>query len=116
MFASADGTRLAYHTIGTGRPLVCLPGGPMRASEYLGDLGGLPAHRGLVLLDLRGTGDSEVPVDRASYRCDRQVHDVEALRLELGLERLDLAGHSGGGALAVLYAARYPDRVDRLVL
>jgi pimeloyl-ACP methyl ester carboxylesterase len=69
-----------------------------------------------VLLDLRGTGDSEVPVDRASYRCDRQVDDIEALRVELGLDRLDLAGHSGGATLAVLYAARYPDRVDRLVL
>jgi len=116
MFASADGTRLAYHTIGTGRPLVCVPGGPMRASAYLGDFGGLSARRALVLLDLRGTGDSEVPVDRASYRCDRQVDDIEALRVELGLDRLDLAGHSGGGTLAVLYAARYPDRVDRLVL
>ena len=116
MFASADGTRLAYHTIGTGRPLVCVPGGPMRASAYLGDFGGLSARRALVLLDLRGTGDSEVPVDRASYRCDRQVDDIEALRFELGLDRLDLAGHSGGATLAVLYAARYPDRVDRLVL
>jgi len=116
MFASADGTRLAYHTIGTGRPLVCVPGGPMRASAYLGDFGGLSARRALVLLDLRGTGDSEVPVDRASYRCDRQVDDIEALRIELGLDRLDLAGHSGGATLAVLYAARYPDRVDRLVL
>jgi pimeloyl-ACP methyl ester carboxylesterase len=116
MFASADGTRLAYHTIGTGRPLVCVPGGPMRASAYLGDFGGLSARRALVLLDLRGTGDSEVPLDRASYRCDRQVDDIEALRIELGLDRLDLAGHSGGATLAVLYAARYPDRVDRLVL
>ena len=116
MFASADGTRLAYHTIGTGRPLVCVPGGPMRASAYLGDFGGLSAHRGLVLLDLRGTGESDVPADPASYRCDRQVDDIEALRVELGLDRLDLAGHSGGATLAVLYAARYPDRVDRLVL
>jgi pimeloyl-ACP methyl ester carboxylesterase len=116
MFASADGTRLAYHTIGTGRPLVCVPGGPMRASAYLGDFGGLSAHRGLVLLDLRGTGESDVPADPASYRCDRQVDDIEALRRELGLDRLDLAGHSGGGTLAVLYAARYPERVDRLVL
>jgi len=116
MFASADGTRLAYHTIGTGRPLVCVPGGPMRASAYLGDFGGLSARRALVLLDLRGTGDSEVPADPASYRCDRQVGDIEALRVELGLDRLDLAGHSGGATLAVLYAARYPDRVDRLVL
>ena len=96
--------------------MVCVPGGPMQASAYLGDLGGLSAHRRLVLLDLRGTGESATPADPGSYRCDRQVDDVEALRLELGLDRIDLAGHSAGGSLAVQYAARFPDRVSRLVL
>jgi proline iminopeptidase len=41
-----DGTRLAYHGSGTGAPLVCLPGGPMRDSAYLGDLGGPAAFLG----------------------------------------------------------------------
>jgi pimeloyl-ACP methyl ester carboxylesterase len=115
-FDSADGTRLAYHQAGEGRPLICLPGGPMQASAYLADLGGLPAHCLLVLLDLRGTGASAIPADPASYRCDRQVDDVEALRMHLGLDRIDLLGHSAGAALALLYAARHPDRVGRLVL
>jgi pimeloyl-ACP methyl ester carboxylesterase len=115
-FYAADGTRLAYHQAGEGRPLICVPGGPMQASAYLGDLGGLSAHRSLVLLDLRGTGASAIPADPATYRCDRQVDDVEALRVHLGLDRIDLLAHSAGGALALLYAARYPDRVGRLVL
>ncbi|WP_432157369.1 MULTISPECIES: alpha/beta fold hydrolase [unclassified Streptomyces] len=115
-FPAADGTRLAYHVRGEGEPLVVLPGGPMRASAYLGDLGGLTSHRRLFLLDLRGTGDSAVPADPETYRCDRQVDDVEALRARLGLERTALLGHSAGGSLAVLYAARYPHRVSRLVL
>jgi pimeloyl-ACP methyl ester carboxylesterase len=115
-FTAPDGTRLAYHLRGAGDPLVVLPGGPMRASAYLGDLGGLGRHRRLVLADLRGTGESEVPADPASYRCDRLVDDVEALRRELGLERMDLLGHSAGGSLAMLYAARHPERVARLVL
>jgi pimeloyl-ACP methyl ester carboxylesterase len=50
IFDGADGTRLAYHQAGEGRPLICVPGGPMQASAYLGDLGGLSAHRWLVLL------------------------------------------------------------------
>lgn len=115
-FTSVDGTRLGYHQVGEGSPLICVPGGPMLASAYLGDLGGLSAHRSLVLLDLRGTGESAIPADPSTYRCDRQLDDVEALRTHLGLDRLDLAGHSAGAALALQYAARHPDRIGRLVL
>lgn len=113
---SYDGTELAYHHAGEGDVLVCLPGGPGRASRYLGDLGGLTGHRRLIRLDLRGTGDSTASADPAGFRCDRQVEDVEALRARLGLERMDLLAHSAAGDLAVLYAARHGDRIRRLVL
>ncbi|WP_042800472.1 alpha/beta hydrolase [Streptomyces sp. C] len=115
-FAGHDGTRLACHARGEGTPLVCLPGGPMQDSAYLAGLGGLFPHRRLVRLDLRGTGGSAVPGDPASYRCDRLVDDVEALREHLGLETLDLLAHSAGANLAALYAARHPGRVGRLLL
>jgi pimeloyl-ACP methyl ester carboxylesterase len=104
-FTAADGTEPAYHVMGEGEPLLCLPGGPMRASAYFGDLGGLAGQRRLVMLDLRGTGDSEVPADPATYRCDRQVADVEALRDHLGSDRVDVLAHSAGGDLALLRAA-----------
>ncbi|MFF1339949.1 alpha/beta fold hydrolase [Streptomyces sp. NPDC058290] len=115
-FTAPDGTLLAYHVFGDGPPLVCLPGGPMRDSAYLGELGGLSAHRQLIMLDLRGTGSSEVPADTGSYRCDRQVEDIEALRAHLGLDRMDLLAHSAGANLAALYTGRHPERVGRLVM
>ncbi|MDX3533450.1 alpha/beta hydrolase [Streptomyces sp. MB09-01] len=114
-FSAPDGTRLAYRVTGDGEPLVCLPGGPSD-SRYLGDLGGLSARRRLIVLDLRGTGRSAVPEDTASYRCDRLVGDVEALREHLGLPRIDLLAHSGGANLAAQYAATYPDKIRRLAL
>jgi proline iminopeptidase len=116
VLAAPDGTPLAYRVRGEGDPVVCLPGGPMQDSDYLGDLGGLSAHRQLVLLDPRGTGRSAMPADPTSYRCDRQVDDVEALREHLGLDQVDLLAHSAGANLALLYAARHPNRVGTLVL
>ncbi|MEU0597016.1 alpha/beta hydrolase [Streptomyces sp. NPDC006393] len=115
-FSAHDGTRLAYHVSGDGPPVICLPGGPVRASAYLGDLGGLSAHRRAVMLDLRGSGRSAIPRDPATYRCDRLVDDVEALREHLGADRVDLLAHCAGANLAVLYAGRHPQRVGRLAL
>ncbi|MFI7540991.1 alpha/beta fold hydrolase [Actinoplanes sp. NPDC049599] len=115
-FTAPDGTRLAYRSIGEGDPLICLPGGPMWDAAYLGDLGGLSARRRLILLDPRGTGRSAAPADPTSYRCDRQVDDVEALRQHLGLRRIDLLAHSAGTNLAAQYAARHPEAVARLLL
>ncbi|WP_416981154.1 alpha/beta fold hydrolase [Streptomyces sp. T028] len=114
-FCASDGTRLAYRETGAGTPLVCVPGGPTD-SAYLGILGGLSAHHRLIVLDLRGTGRSAIPEDTSSYRCDRLVDDVEALRAHLGLPRIDLLGHSAGANVVTQYAARHPERVERLVL
>jgi proline iminopeptidase len=115
-FASYDGTEIGYHVLGDGPPLVCLPGGPGRAAEYLGDLGGLSRSRQLVLWDPRGVGSSADPVDPATFRVDRLVEDVESFRVHLGLDRMDLLAHSAGAVLATLYAAAYPERLSRLVL
>ncbi|MEV0319519.1 alpha/beta fold hydrolase [Streptomyces sp. NPDC050658] len=110
-----DGTDLAFHEYGDGAPLICLPGGP-QDSVYLGELGGLSARRKLIMLDIRGTGQSALPGDLTSCRCDRLVDDVEALREHLGLDRVDLLGHSAGANIAVQYAARHPERLGKLLL
>jgi proline-specific peptidase len=115
-FASYDGTRLACTENGSGPRLLCLPGGPGRASAYLEDLGGLHQERTLVLLDARATGHSEVPADPSTLRFDRLADDVEALREHLGEERIDLLGHSAGTIVAQAYAAAHPERLRSLVL
>lgn len=111
-----DGRRLAYRRTGSGPTLVCHGGGPGFSSLYLGNLGGLDEDLELVLLDPRGTGGSDRPSDARAYAIDDYAEDVEELREHLGLERIDLLGHSHGGVVAMAYAARYPERVGRLIL
>lgn len=124
---SADGLRLRYEIEGPeiegpegpgtdGTPLLCAAGGPGRASEYLGDLGGLTSRRRLIRLDTRGTGRSQAPDGPDGYAVERLVDDLDRVRLALGLDRIDVLGHSAGGPIALAYAAASPAAVRRLVL
>jgi proline-specific peptidase len=114
-FRTKDGRRLTYRREGSGPILVCHPGGPGFSSRYLADLAGLGERRTLVLLDPRGTGGSDAPDDDRAYATSDYVADVDELREHLGLEQLDLLGHSHGGVVALAYAAAHPKRVRRLV-
>lgn len=113
---TADGRTLAYHRAGSGPTLVCHPGGPGFSSLYLSNLGGLDEELELVLLDPRGTGSSDPARDPRAYLIDDYADDLEELRRHLGLERMALLGHSHGGVAAIAYAARHPERVERLIL
>jgi proline iminopeptidase len=115
-FAADDGTLLAYREEGSGPPLICHAGGPGLPGDTFDDLGGLTAHRTLILLDQRGTGRSAFPDDPYSFTPDQLASDVEALRRHLGLDTIELLGHSAGGKVAQVYASRFPECIGALVL
>jgi proline-specific peptidase len=111
-----DGRTLAYKRVGSGPTLVCHGGGPGFSAHYLGNLGGLDERLELILLDPRGTGGSDRPENARAYSIDDYVNDLEELRRHLELERLNFLGHSHGGVVATAWAARHPERVERLIL
>jgi pimeloyl-ACP methyl ester carboxylesterase len=111
-----DGESIAVHVIGDGPPLVCVPGGPARASEYLEDLAGLSERRRLLRVDLRGTGMSPLPADRDSLAFHRLADDLEVVRESQGLDAMDVIAHSAGGFVTLAYAAKHPERLGRVVL
>lgn len=120
-FATAtDGVRIAYATVGSGPPVV-------RSTHWLTHLDfdwqspvwrhwleGLARDRTLIRFDERGCGLSDHDPDDISL--DAFVRDLETTVDAVGLERFPLIGVSQGGAVAVAYAAKHPDRVSRLVL
>jgi proline iminopeptidase len=116
----AAGVRLWYRVAGRrgGVPLVFLHGGPGEGSQAFQAVGGPELERTqlLVYFDQRGSGRSARPADLAYYSLDILIEDVERLRLQLGVERIALLGHSFGATLALEYAARYPQHVSALVL
>ncbi len=117
---SADGTRIAYTTLGEGPPLVVVPGwGANFELDWQHPDGrafyeSVGEGRLLVRFDRRGAGASQREVEDLSL--DAQVADVAAVVDQLDLERFDLWGTYDGAAVSVAYAAQYPDRVSRLVL
>jgi len=104
---------LTYLEQGSGPPLICHPGGPGVPPLLFDDLAGLDDDRTLVLLNPRGVDGSD---PAQSYELEDYAADLEELRAHLGLETIDLFGHSAGGFTSMVYAATNPARVRRLVL
>lgn len=117
---AADGVRLAYATVGKGKPLV-------RSAHWLGHLEydwELPIYRHFLLAlaknhrliryDARGNGLSDWGVGNISL--DAWVSDMEAVVDAAGLDRFPLLGFSQGCAVSIAYAVKNPDRVSHLIL
>ncbi|MGI8875036.1 MAG: alpha/beta fold hydrolase [Egibacteraceae bacterium] len=112
--------RLAFGVNGSGPPLVRVATW-MTHLQYDWDspllrhwLDGLSEGRTLLRYDERGSGLSDRDVTRFSL--DAWVEDLEAVVDAAGLEQFSLLGLSNGGAVAIAYAVRHPERLSHLVL
>lgn len=111
------GASLHYRVVGEGEPLLVIHGGPgMEHSYLLPDLPTVVPGRRLVFYDQRGTGKSLGEVDSTTVSIDLFLEDIDAIRLGLGLERIDILAHSFGSFIALRYAHGYPDRIGDLIL
>jgi proline iminopeptidase len=122
---------LGHFARGEGPPILFVHGGPgFPLREPLPWLDGLAESYQVHFYDQRGCGESTRPFDRfaspsfypnmtkleSTLGLGAQIADIERIRRLLGQDRLTLMGHSFGGFLAALYAAEFPDRVDKLIL
>jgi len=72
-----------------------------------------PSHR-VLAMDLRGRGLSGAP--STGYSMEHHSRDILAVLDDLGLERVVLMGHSLGAFISLVFGAKYPERVDRIIL
>jgi pimeloyl-ACP methyl ester carboxylesterase len=106
-FESFDGTRLAIHRTGEGRPVVLLHGlfssAHMNWIKWGHDQRLADAGSEAIMLDFRVHGESEAPVEASAYPQDVLVRDAAALVDHLGLApgEYDLVGFSLGARTAL---------------
>jgi len=113
-YAEVNGINLYAETHGAGRPLILLHGG-LGSGEMFGPVLPLLAENHQVIaVDLQGhgrTADIDRPIDLRLM-----ADDIAALIDHLGLDKPDLVGYSLGGGVALHTAAKYPDKVGKLVV
>ncbi|TFL16342.1 alpha/beta fold hydrolase [Jannaschia formosa] len=115
---SGDGTRIAYEVHGDGTPILLLHGfSDSRTSwttaGYTDDL----VSRGhlLVLVDARGHGESDRPIDPRAYSGRAMLADLSAVLDALQLPQAAAMGFSMGGVAALAAAAFLPERIASVV-
>ncbi|HXR25229.1 MAG TPA: alpha/beta fold hydrolase [Candidatus Binataceae bacterium] len=117
---ASDGVHIAYASSGTGPPLVIMIGWVTHLERgflspaYFGDaLRGFGAHHLVVRYDTRGFGLSDRGM--SDYSLDARVRDLEAVTDALKLKRFSIYAISFGGPTVIAYAARHPERINRLI-
>lgn len=100
-----------YEVVGKGSTLLLIAGSASDGASW-GPLRPLLGGRRLILIDNRGSGRTKV---EGPIEIVEMAEDCVALLDHLGLEAVDVVGHSLGGALGLLLASRHPTRVRRLV-
>ena len=116
-FVDANGVMIYYEILGRGEPLLILHGGPGASHDYfLPYLLPLAHHNKVIFIDERGSGRSQKLEDVSAYTIENMVEDVEAVRQSLDLGKINLLGHSYGGALAQAYALKYQQNLSHLIL
>lgn len=111
-----NGAKLWVVTVGKGSPLVLIPGGPGGSHPGLRRFDSLASNHTLIYFDAFGRGKSDTAKDVKEYTLERDIEDLEGLRIALHYEKWSVLGHSYGGLVAQGYALKYPGHVSHLIL
>ncbi|MEW6194962.1 MAG: proline iminopeptidase-family hydrolase [Bacteroidota bacterium] len=112
-----NGADIFIRTAGSGEPLVIVHGGPGLGHDYLYDsFNQLSDRYKLIFYDQRGCGKSEEFKEEKPVTIDTMVEDLEAIREEFNIDKMNLVGQSWGATIALNYIFKYPGKVKNLIL
>jgi proline iminopeptidase len=113
-----NGAKLYVVTVGTGEPLIIIPGGP--GGNHLGyrtfDSLAVKGNVQLIYFDAFGRGKSDTAKAVTEYSLQRDIEDIEGLRTALHLNKVSLLGHSYGSLVAQGYAIKYGQNMSHLII
>lgn len=113
-FVQSGDARIAYYEYGAGAPLVLLHGNGEDSAYFAAQMEVFARCFRVVAVDARGHGKSDFGKGRLSF--DRSADDLQTVLDALSIRKAHILGFSDGGNLAIKFALRYPDMVNRLVL
>lgn len=103
-----------YEVYGEGTPILILNGIMMSCASWTEFIEPFSANNQLILMDMLDQGKSDKMEETFSQKL--QVEVVKSLLEHLSLEKVNLLGISYGGEVALQFAVKYPDCLNRLVL
>lgn len=113
-YAAVEGTELYYEIHGQGEPLVMLHGGVDPSQVFGAPLTEMAKTFKVIAIHARGHGlsrDSDAP-----WSIEQAADDVAAVLRDRGIEKASVMGYSFGGKIALQFAIRHPDMLDKLVI
>lgn len=115
-YVLVNGAKLWVVEVGKGDPLFIIPGGPGGAHIGYRVFDAISSTNRVVYYDAFGRGKSDTAKDVKEYSLNRDIEDLEGLRIALHYDKINVLGHSYGGLVAQGYALKYPQHVKHLVL
>lgn len=106
--------QLHFEERGKGAPLILLHGNGESGAYFTSQIETLGRRFRVIAPDTRGHGES--PRGTAPFTLDQFAEDLADFMEERGVERAHILGFSDGGNIALLFALRHPERVEKLVL
>jgi len=116
VFIETNGIKLHTIIVGSGEPLILLHGFPEFWYCWSKVIPLLKDDFKLIIPDMRGYNLSDKPKRVENYKVEILIEDIKGLSEELKLGKFVLAGHDWGGAVAWIFAEKYPELLKKLII